>query len=122
MIFDHQFSIQTSNSTTLAILYVYSQLIIATENKKHSCCIFLDSVKAFNTVDQKILINKLEYYDIKGTGLKCFASYPNRTQKVWINDINYAFLETRINYALIKWERTRKSCFKSVSRNQNKEL
>ena len=48
--------------------------------------VFLDLKKAFDTVDRDILLRKLQYYGIRRTSLKWFASYlDNRTQ---ICDIN----------------------------------
>ena len=86
IIFEHQFGFQKNKSTSIAILDVCSQLINAADDKQSSCCIFLDFAKAFDTVDHNILINKLDYYGIRGTALKWFESYlTNRTQKVCIN-------------------------------------
>ena len=59
----------------------------AIEDKKISCGIFLDLSKAFNTVDQCILIKKrkLEYYGIRGIANDWFQSYlSNRKQFVTI--------------------------------------
>ena len=85
IIFKHQFGFQKEKSTSLAILDLCTQLVEAIENKKFSCCIFLDLAKAFDT-DHAILISKLEYYGIRGIALEWFKSYlTNRTQKVSIN-------------------------------------
>ena len=54
--------------------------------------IFLDLKKAFDTVDHKILLKKLEFYDIKGIANAWFAScLSNRKQFVSIADTNSDF-------------------------------
>ena len=48
--------------------------------------VFLDFQKAFDTVNHKILLSKLEHYGIRGMPLKLFQNYlMNRTQLVEIN-------------------------------------
>ena len=54
--------------------------------------IFLDLTKAFDTVDHKILLKKLEFYGIRGVPNAWFASYlSNRKQFVSIADTNSDF-------------------------------
>ena len=65
IIFEHQYGFQKDKSTTSAILELQSQLINNIENNLTSCCIFLDLSKAFDTVDHKSLLNKLEHYGIR---------------------------------------------------------
>ena len=48
--------------------------------------VFIDLNKAFDTVDHKIVLNKLYDYGIRGNALKCFESYlTNRSQYVLVN-------------------------------------
>ena len=81
LIFEHQFGFQKNKSTSLAILDLYNQLVRAIEHKKFSCCIFLDLAKAFDTVDHCLLLDKHEYYSIRGTALDWFKC-SNSTQLV----------------------------------------
>lgn len=49
-----------------------------------TCC---DLTKAFDTVDHHILLNKLNYYGVRGTPLGLLASYlEGRQQRVYINN------------------------------------
>ena len=50
---------------------------------------FVDFQKAYDTVDHQTLIQKLNYYGIRGLGNNWFSSYlQNRTQFVNINDFD----------------------------------
>ena len=81
-----QFGFQRNKSTEHAISSIISNITDASSNKKSSYCIFLDFAKAFDTVNHKILIEKLKYYGVTGSTLNLFESYlSNRTQVVEVN-------------------------------------
>ena len=58
------------------------------DNKRITATIFMDLSKAFDMLNHCILINKLEYFGIRGTPLEWFISYlSNRIQLVNVNDV-----------------------------------
>ena len=51
--------------------------------------IFIDLKKAFDTVDHKILIKKMEHYGVRGSSIDWFKNYlSDREQFVSINGVN----------------------------------
>ena len=65
------------------LLEITENLKRAIDNKLYTCAIFLDFAKAFDTVNHKILSNKVQKYSIRGVPLQWFTSYlTNRQQCV----------------------------------------
>ena len=58
----------------MALLNIMDEILVEMDNRKYYMGIFLDSSKAFDTIDHNILLKKLEIYGIRGTPLKWFSS------------------------------------------------
>ena len=74
MDFVNQFGFRKNHSTTHALIDLTEDIRQAIDNNRFSCGVFIDLQKAFDTVDHKILIKKLEYYGIRGIANKWFQS------------------------------------------------
>ena len=86
LFYESQYGFRPKHSTNDAITELITDLTNNIEDKLNSLTIFLDLSKAFDTIDHKILLNKLNNYGIRGTSLKWFESYlSNRKQYVKIN-------------------------------------
>ena len=72
---DCQFGYRPKHSTIHAILLIIDTIQKAIESRNYSLGIFLDIKKAFDTVDHKIILKKLEYYGIRGVPNAWFTSY-----------------------------------------------
>ena len=87
LFFESQYGFREGHSTEYASLELIDRVINDIENKNISIAIFLDLSKAFDTLDHKILLYKLNYYGITNTELQWFSSYlTNRSQYVEFNN------------------------------------
>ena len=74
------------------------------DSKKFGCGVFIDIRKAFDTVNHKILLKKMEHYGIRGAGLKWFTSYlTNRSQFVEINSMSSELRQVTCGVPLGSW-------------------
>jgi len=82
-----QFGFRPKHSTYMAINKLYNQISTSLDNKLCTAGIFLDLSKAFDTLDHQILVNKLNYYGIRGVANSWIESYLNdRKQFVKFNE------------------------------------
>ena len=83
----YQFGFRQGRSTSDAISLLIEHIYGAFNKKQSTIAIFLDFKKAFETIDHKILIDKLNLYGIRGLPLDLFRSYvSNRLQCVRVGN------------------------------------
>ena len=81
-----QYGFQRGKSTQDALIQFSKMLYSEIEKSNTVLSIFIDFSKAFDTVPHEILLKKLEFYGIRGSINKWFASYlSNRSQKTYIS-------------------------------------
>ena len=78
----------------MAIMQLVDKITSAVERNETTIGIFLDLSKAFDTIDHKVLLLKLEHYGFRGVVLEWFE--------------NYLIIET--------------SMFRIIHANQNKQI
>lgn len=82
-----QFGFRRSHSTTHAMLDMIAKIYEACEKRNYTACILLDIKKAFDSIDHKILLQKLNHYGVRGGPHNLIKSYlSNRSQFVSHND------------------------------------
>ena len=80
---NNQFGFSCKYDTSMAVIEMVDKISTEIDNSEYSAWVFIDLSKAFNTLDQHILYDKLEHYGIRGTALNWFKSYlTNRVQYV----------------------------------------
>ena len=88
IVYSKQFGFQTGHSTDQAIIQLVDETYENFEENKYTLGVFIDLAKAFDTVDHKILLRKMEIYGIGGITLKWFENYlKNRKQHIQISNI-----------------------------------
>jgi hypothetical protein len=94
-----QYGFRVNLSTTFALIDAIDQIKESIDNKEHVLGLFLDVEKAFNCVNHKILLHKLDHYGFRGHILKLLSSYvSDRSQFTRINNVNSA--TNIINYGV----------------------
>ena len=87
LLYEYQFGFQEGESTCMALIILIDKISAALDNGEIVVDLFLDFSKAFDTVEHKILLNKLFHYGIQDIPLKWFKSYlSQRCQYVTYNN------------------------------------
>ena len=86
VLYQHQYGFRKSHCCEHAILMAQNSILDSLNNKHIAMLLLIDFSKAFDMVDHKILLQKLEHYGIRGVALKWFKSYlTERNQHVKIS-------------------------------------
>ena len=81
-----QFGFRKKLSTSMALLELTEEISKSIDDRNYTVGVFIDLAKAFDTVDHKILLQKLHHYGVRGTANEWFGSYlENRRQFVVVN-------------------------------------
>ena len=65
ILYESQFGFCASHSINHALVSLTEAIKNSLDNRKYGCGIFIDLQKAFDTVNHKILLMKLEHYGIR---------------------------------------------------------
>ena len=96
ILYKNQYGVQKNLSTEYAINSLLYNIVQCLNQGNTGFCILLDFAKAFDTVNQDILLKKLEYYGIRGIALDWFRSYlSNRKQCTEIGNFRSTFSDVK---------------------------
>ena len=86
---EFQFGFRKGRSSYMALNLLVDKLHKAIDERKYTVGIFLDLSKAFDTLNHSILLDKLNYYGIRGTALNLIKNYlSDRKQFVHYNNVD----------------------------------
>ena len=71
----NQCGFRANNSSELAVATIYDEFLENVNRGLHTCAIFLDIKKAFDTIDHQILLKKLYHYGFRGKIWNILKSY-----------------------------------------------
>ena len=89
IIYSAQFGFRAGHSCEHALITAKNEIFSALDKKEVAVLLLIDFSKAFDMVDHKILLDKLEHYGVRFNHLEWFKSYlRNRKQYVSVNNTN----------------------------------
>ena len=88
ILIDEQFGFRQKHSTDLAVFNLSQNILEQIESGNYCIGLFMDLSKAFDTIDHHILLQKLNYYGVRGTARDWFVNYlSDRKQYVVVNGV-----------------------------------
>ena len=94
---DFQFGFRKNHSTSHGISYLNEKILTILQKKRLCAALFIDLRSAFDTIDPRILIAKLDHIGIRGNLLLVIQDYlNNRKQFVKNGDVESIILEVLI--------------------------
>ena len=109
-IYDNQYGFRANHSCEHAVGQLVGSVVKGLENRHNVACVMLDLSKAFDTIDHRILLAKLELYSIRGQTLSWFKSYlTDRKLRVKCRTISSS-RETISEYLAIHYGTPQGSC------------
>ena len=113
---DSQFGFRANHSTSHAIHHSVDFIKSCHSRSMNVLGVFIDLSKAFDTIDHKILLNKLHNYGIRGSPYDLLKSYlSDRYQQVKIE--NHTLKNYLLSLAYLKavsWERFYLFCILTI--------
>ena len=92
LLYKYQFGFRKDHSTYMALIILIDKITAALDNGDFTLAVLIDFRKAFDTVDHKILLDKLQHYGIRGIAYDWIKDYLNdRRQQVSYNGANTSY-------------------------------
>ena len=66
ILYNKQYGFRNNHSATHELIDITKKIRNALDNKYYACDVFIDLEKAFDTLNQKILLDKLKYDGVRG--------------------------------------------------------
>ena len=76
-----QFGFRNKHSTNHVLISLTEMIRSTLDNDQFACGVFIDLQKGFDTVDHKILLFKMNHYEVKGILYEWFKSYLTNRQQ-----------------------------------------
>ena len=109
-IYNSQYGFRSQHSCESAVAELTSEIIKGQQNGMYTLALFLDLSKAFDTLEHKVLLDKMYRYGIRGSSLNWFKSYlENRKIRVKCQVASSGKLEYS-DYQIVNYGTPQGSC------------